>query len=407
MSYKIKLTIKANNNNWGSVSVAKLSDKSEIIPSNGDIYEVDNGEMLYMEPKENKGYKFMMWSDGVYDKTRVIQASEDSEYEAVYSLAESNVLLQMFNHLFYDGRKRRYIVSSCPEPEKFSVLYNDTSIPTINENAMPNENQTDAKSSKYLNYLAWLIPIFIAIALLVIILMPIKCHATNTDSIVVLQTNTANTPLFVPITANTNNYIYARKIIVDTTYVDYNDTLAPKQKSNKAITHGEILYRNTGWHKWLYFIITVVLLSIVLVLIFRAFLQYLDKVRECENQLKELKYKDNIRIFNETRDIESLRYKTDMLLYEKREKMKLDEWARDNEHYRKMDVKELERMAELNNVLLELAKIKNTITIKSAKNDGETMIIERSILSEDCCQELKEIVKEFISNKVNSNNSCC
>lgn len=407
MNNKIKLTIKANNNNWGSVSVAKLSDKSDIIPSNGDIYEVDNGEMLYMEPKENKGYKFMMWSDGVCDKTRIIQASEGSGYEAVYAMAEPNVLSQMFDHLFDDGSKRKYIVLPCPNPEKFSVLYNDTSIPTTNANAMPNENETDTKSSKCLDYLVWLIPIFVAIALLAIILMPIKCHATNTDSIVALHMNTADIPLFVPIMTNNNSYIYARKIIVDTTCVDYNDTLVPKQKPNKAITHGEILYRNTGWHKWLYFIIAVVLLSIVLVLISRAFLQYLYKIRECENQLKELKYKDNIRILNETRDIESLRYKTDMLLYEKREKMKLDEWARDNEHNRKMATMEQERIAELNNVLLELAKIKNTITIKNAKNDGETMIIERSILSEDCCEELKEIVKEFISNKVNSNKSCC
>lgn len=405
MNNKIKLTIKANNNNWGSVSVAKLSDKSDVIASSGNIYEVDNGTVLYLEPKENEGCQFMMWSDGVFDKTRMIQASEGSEYEAVYALAESNVLSHMFNHLFDDGRKRRYIVSPCPDPENFSVIYDDTSIPNTNANVMPNENKTYTKSSKCLDYLAWLIPIFVAIALLAIILMPIKCHATNTDSIVALHTNTADVPLFVPITDDNNGYIYARKIIVDTTYINYNDTLMLKQKPNKAITHGEILYRNTGWHKWLYFIIAIVLLSIVLVLISRAFLQYLDKIRECEHKLKELRYKDDIRVLNENREIEYLRYKTDMLLYEKREKMKIDEWARDNDHNRKMDIKEQERVAELNNVLLELAKIKNTITIKSAKNDGETMIIERSILSEDCCEELKEIVKEFVKNNVKSSKS--
>lgn len=393
----IKLTIKANNNNWGSVSVVQNSDQSIITASEGDVYEVENETVLCLEAKEGKDCKFLMWSDGECGKIRNIKASERAEYVAVFISEENDVLSRMFNILFNSINERRYVASQCPELEDFGTLFKDSSITTSNASIMTDENKKDIKSSKYLDFLAWLIPIIAMVVMFALLLIQIKCRKNNTDSLVTVHSTTVDKPLLVPITTS-NGFVYVHKIKVDTTYIEHKDNMVSSNKPNKAVIQGEIIYRNTGWHIWLFLIIVVALVSAVIVLIIKILLHYYGKLRDSEHRMQELKYRDDIRMINENREIERLRYKTDMLLYEKKEKMIIDEWARDNEHNRIIDIKEQERVAKLNNVLLELAKIKNTITIKSAKNDGETMLIERSILSEDCCEELKEIVKGFVSN---------
>ena len=107
--------------------------------------------------------------------------------------------------------------------------------------------------------------------------------------------------------------------------------------------------------------------------------------------------------FHEDREFGRLQTKTEIAILEKLEKTRIDEWSRNKEHERKLNIMEQERIAELNNVLIELAKVKNTVTFNDSKGSGKTITIERSILSEDCCDELKEALQDFI----NEDDCCC
>ena len=88
---------------------------------------------------------------------------------------------------------------------------------------------------------------------------------------------------------------------------------------------------------------------------------------------------------------------------EKSEKARIDEWCRNKENERKLNIMEQERTADLNKTLLELAKVKDTFTFKYPDECGKTISIERSILSKDCCEELKDITKDFIA----KDDCCC
>lgn len=79
---------------------------------------------------------------------------------------------------------------------------------------------------------------------------------------------------------------------------------------------------------------------------------------------------------------------------EQMKKILLDEYARDKEHLRKMDLKKHERISTLFEKIIELGKIKNTVTLKDPRDNGKTITIERSILSNEC-SELKDIIKNF------------
>lgn len=85
------------------------------------------------------------------------------------------------------------------------------------------------------------------------------------------------------------------------------------------------------------------------------------------------------------------------------DKLRLDEYARDKEHLRKIELKEQERIAALPDKIIELGKIKNIVTLKDPRDNGKTIAVERSILSKECCEELKEILKSYTL----SNDDCC
>lgn len=243
-----------------------------------------------------------------------------------------------------------------------------------------------------------MLPLFAVIALFAVLFWPLKGSAEGLDSIVSIHLKGTDIPILVSSTCKDKGFFYAHKISIDTIYYKEINNLTSSNKPNTVVTRGEIKYRYTGWHKWLYSIIAAFLLSVALVFITKLIIQYLGKIRTCENNMQELRYRDAMKIANDNREFERIYYKTKVLLYEKREKMKIDEWVRDNEHNRKMATMEQERIAELNNVLRELAKIKNTITIKTPKNDGREMIIEKSILSDYCGSELQDIIKAFLMN---------
>lgn len=118
------------------------------------------------------------------------------------------------------------------------------------------------------------------------------------------------------------------------------------------------------------------------------FIQFLNLQCERNTKLKEKIIDKVINAFNEDRENAMLHTKTELSLHEKKGKACLEEWERDKEHVRKMNILEHDRKAKLNDVLIELAKIQNKTTkIDSQKKEQpskdtpeEKTINEESIL---------------------------
>lgn len=118
------------------------------------------------------------------------------------------------------------------------------------------------------------------------------------------------------------------------------------------------------------------------------FIQFLNLQCERNTKMKEKIIDKVINAFNEDRENAMLHTKTELSLHEKKEKACLEEWERDKEHVRKMNILEHDRKAKLNDVLIELAKIQNKTTkINSQKKEQpskdtpeEKTINEESIL---------------------------
>lgn len=119
------------------------------------------------------------------------------------------------------------------------------------------------------------------------------------------------------------------------------------------------------------------------------FIQFLNLQCERNTKLKEIMIDKVINAFNEDRENTMLHTKTELSLHEKKEKACLEEWERDKEHVRKMNILEHDRKAKLNDVLIELAKIQNKTTTKDCQKKEQpsndtpketTTIKEESIL---------------------------
>ena len=159
-------------------------------------------------------------------------------------------------------------------------------------------------------------------------------------------------------------------------------------------------------NKWLHYIfifVGIITILSTIVLLFYKFVQFQTKQCETNAKMKEKMMNAVVDAFHEDREFGRLQTKTEIAILEKLEKTRIDEWSRNKEHERKLNIMEQERIAELNNVLIELAKVKNTVTFNDSKGSGKTITIERSILSEDCCDELKEALQDFIK----EDDCCC
>ena len=241
----------------------------------------------------------------------------------------------------------------------------------------------------------WIVLVSIIIFVL-LLLLPVKCYAhskgTHQDSVQVdscmqSASNNAksNGDFWTIVSPNRDSSIYIQKSVEDlVTHVDL------KEDTVKITASREIDYVNRSWHIYLYWIIIALLLAATLVIIFIYFIPYWTRLMEIKQKFDEEKYRDQRRFMDEDREFERLQNKTELALYEKLEKAKIDEWIRDNEHNRNMERREHERLSNLSSILVELAKIKNTITIEQC---GKKVTIERSILSCDCCEELRNIVQ--------------
>ena len=403
MENKIKLTVMVNCQSMGKVSVTRASDSTDVTSSNS-VYEVDEGSVLYLEAEAANGFQFAGWSDGECDKIRKIHVSKEIEYYAVFvSQTKKNELTPLFNKLFFNGRRFPLTHASCPDPSNFNSSNHDQFKHVTNAKSVIDEMGKDKESNRGITLGAWLIPTLIIIALIILLLAPLKGCAISTDSLVTIKSINTNIPLVISTSENGKGFVYAYSIVVDSTYILAKDTIASMNHPEKTIVRGEVIYRNTSWYLLLYLILAAILLSIMTILIIKLLVPYFEKILDFRHKKEELEYKDRIRLYDEDREYERLLYKTEIALYEKREKARIDEWVRDNEHERELDKKAQERIADLSKVLLELAKVKNTVTLNDPKGNGKTITIERSVLSEDCCNELNGVIQSFIK----EDDCCC
>lgn len=229
-----------------------------------------------------------------------------------------------------------------------------------------------------------------AIAVIAIIAL---CFLPKKTSGQVPTASLGSTKVNIPILVNEDScrFIFTSKIVVDSTYVMGKDTAATDANGRVAV-HGEIVYRNTSWQVLVYRLAIAVLLTTILLIFLKYLMPYCSRLTELKQKEKERRQNDAIRLYEEDREHERLRYKTEIGLYEKLQKAKIDEWVRDNEQQRKLEILEREYLTELSHIFEELAKAKNTITFE---NCGKKVVIERSVLSCDCCEKLQGIMTGF------------
>ena len=156
--------------------------------------------------------------------------------------------------------------------------------------------------------------------------------------------------------------------------------------------------------------IVTYIISIVIISIFAIFCcQWEKRIEKKYEKFLDLELKaksDNLKKQSDVFEFKVSIYRHLVHQLEFREqvdKLRLDEYARDKEHLRKIDLKEQERIAALPDKIIELGKIKNIVTLKDPRDNGKTIAVERSILSKECCEELKEILKSYTL----SNDDCC
>lgn len=153
--------------------------------------------------------------------------------------------------------------------------------------------------------------------------------------------------------------------------------------------------------KWLHYVFIIFCVAAIvsaIVLMFYKYLQFQSKQCETEAKLKEKMINNVIEAFHEDREFARQRTKTEISLHEKLEKARIEEWSQNKENQRKLNEMEQERLSDISNAIKELAKTKNTVTIKGPDDKGKTITIERSVLSDDCCDELKGIIEEALKN---------
>lgn len=158
--------------------------------------------------------------------------------------------------------------------------------------------------------------------------------------------------------------------------------------------------------KWLHYVFIIFCVAAIvsaIVLMFYKFLQFQAKQCETEAKLKEKMMNNVVEAFHEDREFARLMTKTEIALHDKLEKARIEEWSRNKENQRKLNEMEQERLSDWSNAIKELAKTKNTVTIKGADDKAKTITIERSVLSDDCCNELKGIVEEALKTP----DDCC
>ncbi|MGX8713620.1 MAG: hypothetical protein ACSW8I_08075 [bacterium] len=140
--------------------------------------------------------------------------------------------------------------------------------------------------------------------------------------------------------------------------------------------------------------IVTYIISIVIISIFAIFCcQWKKRIEKKYEKFLDLELKaksDNLKKQSDVFEFKVSIYRHLVHQLEFREqvdKLLLDEYARDKEHLRKIDLKEQERIAALPDKIIELGKIKKTIEREEKKNDStpkenDIKTVETSLLSE-------------------------
>lgn len=157
----------------------------------------------------------------------------------------------------------------------------------------------------------------------------------------------------------------------------------------------EELCEKQCWMPFVYLVIAALLLSVGMFVLFRHWLLIYRGQKENEFKQQEWLMREKIRLLDEDRDFARLKGKTEMAIYDKLEKAGIDDWVRDKEHLRKMEIMQQERITELSKVLLELVKTKDVISVKSNDKEEKITTIERSILSDDFFLKLDDVLKDL------------
>lgn len=327
--------------------------------------------------------------------------SEDMSSEKAAQPSNTNGIGQLFNllknhtHTFQWNNQK-----DCPCINEF---IKGKTIPNADYNEIVNklygENSNCAK--RYCCIINLLIAVFAVIALIVLLFLPSKC--SSQDTLTHIKYNSTNIPTVIHRGDNSSSIVFARKIAINSSSDSTSKDTAANATSCETTAHGEIVYQNTMWHVYLYRIIIAILLLVTVILTIKHLVPYCIRMAELQQKQIEQKQRDAIRLYDEDREYGRLTYKTELGLYEKREKARIDEWVRNNDNVRKLDILEQERIADLSNVLLELSKIKNIVTISDPKGINKTIVIERSILSDDCCAQLQKILGKYIT----QDDCCC
>lgn len=391
------VTIKSNDSTNGSINTT-LPPNVTITASvaNGYTYEVPLNASFVLDAQPAAGCQFVCWNDGETNPVRQISVtSNDVTYMAIFA----KTVNAFPRPRFFRNRRgvaRSLLASLLHYPIRLASPHNPCPDATPYNGQSPNVGQDAEKIKGYQcvsqsncgsKAARCLLPLLIILIAGVFVLLALSgctsqqvfnsqttdkstsVHAEITPSF--NNTDSRNTSVKVEINPRViNRTVYDTVVIHDSTFV-----LAHPCNTTIYTIH----HYDADWIELIYLFLIAILFAVVILLVVKCVMPLYHKRAEFENKMQEKRYNDYVRFLDEDRAYERRITETSVSLWEKREKMIVDEWVRDNEHDRKLDIMERERITSMNNMLVELAKIKNVI--RYMDRTGNTVTTEQTIMS--------------------------
>lgn len=385
------VTIKSNDNSKGVVAINPAIPP--IVP-NGCSYNIAANTIVVMNAQPNAGCQFVCWNDGDVNPNRQITVVGNKTYMAIFAKTVNvfprprllrnrrSAVRQLFSDLLNKPAQFASPHNPCPNSTPYTGL-----LPNVGQDAdkikeyqcVPQNNCGSKAARCLLPLLIIIVGVLVLFALSGCTSQQISKNQTTDNSTSVYAeiapsfNNTDNRKVSVKVDVNPrviNRTVYDTVVIHDSSYVFAH----PCNTTIYTIHHHE-----ADWIKLLYRFLIATLLAVIILLAIKHLMPLYHKRAEFENKMQEKRYNDYVRFLDENRIYERRITEANINLWEKREKMIVDEWARDNEHDRKLDILERDRIANMSNLLVELAKIKNVIN--NTDRNGNTVTSEQSILS--------------------------